>query len=334
MNIAEWTPRRLLLVNLLAMMLAACGDDSAPTSASTGTSTSSSSSTGSLRGNGAPKISGLPRTTTSTGTLYHFRPTAEDPDGDPLTYTIANRPAWAAFDPASGRLQGIPGTADAGTYDNIKIAVSDGKAKAELSPFQIQVTNPNEPALSTGSTSTGNTAPTISGTPPPAVLVGTLYSFTPTAADRDGDTLTFTISNKPAWATFSSSTGRLRGTPTAEHVGTYSNITIRVSDGLATATLPAFAISVTAVATGSATLSWAAPTQNEDGSPLSNLAGYKVHWGTAQGSYSNTVTINNPGVTTYVLDNLVAGTYYFATSAFNSLGVESHYSNEASKTIQ
>jgi hypothetical protein len=98
--------------------------------------------------------------------------------------------------------------------------------------------------------------------------------------------------------------------------------------------MPDFTITVMAVANGSATLSWAAPTQNEDGSPLMNLAGYKVHWGTSSGSYGNSVTIANPGITIYVVENLVAGTYYFATSAFNGDGVESNFSNEASKTIQ
>jgi hypothetical protein len=345
MNIAEWTPRRLLLINLLAVMLAACGDDSGPASADTDADHSPTSPI-SQRENGAPTIWGAPRGTIEAGTLYQFRPSVEDPDLDPLTYTISNRPPWAVFDQTSGRLQGIPGTADAGSYDNIKIAVTDGQSKAELSPFKIAVTNPNAPAprsgggtSSDGGTSSEpipgvNSAPTISGTPPNAVLVGTRYSFTPAAADPDGDALTFTISNKPSWATFSASTGQLRGTPTAEHVGSYSNITIRVSDGLATSTLPAFGISVAAVAAGSATLSWAAPTQNEDGSPLSNLAGFKVYWGSGPGSYANTVTINNPGITTYVVENLVAGTYYFATSAFNSAGTESHYSNEASKTIQ
>jgi hypothetical protein len=160
------------------------------------------------------------------------------------------------------------------------------------------------------------------------------YSFTPTASDANGDSLTFSIANRPPWATFDSTTGRLQGTPTSADLGAYGNVSITVSDGTATAMLPPFTITVTAVAMGSATLSWAAPTQNEDGSPLLNLAGYRVHWGTASRNYTNTVTLSNPGIMTYVVENLVPGTYFFATSAYNGDGAQSAFSNEASKAIQ
>ena len=154
------------------------------------------------------------------------------------------------------------------------------------------------------------------------------------ATDADGNALTFSIANAPAWATFNSSTGQLSGTPTAAQVGTYSNITISVSDGTATATLAAFNIQVVGTATGSATLTWTPPTQNTDGSPLSNLAGYKVYWGTAQGSYSNSVTVSNPGLATYVVDQLTPATWYFTVTALNAAGVESAFSNVATKTIR
>ena len=85
--------------------------------------------------------------------------------------------------------------------------------------------------------------------------------------------------------------------------------------------------------TGAATLSWTAPTQNTDGTALTDLAGYKVYWGTSSGNYSSSVTLNNPGLTSYVVDTLSSGTYYFSVSALNSSGVESVLSNEASKTI-
>ena len=70
-----------------------------------------------------------------------------------------------------------------------------------------------------------------------------------------------------------------------------------------------------AVATGSATLSWNPPTTNTDGSPLTNLAGYKVYWGTTPGNYSSSATIMNPGIATYVVESLTPNTYYFAVTA-------------------
>jgi len=89
-----------------------------------------------------------------------------------------------------------------------------------------------------------NHAPTISGTPATAILVDTSYSFTPTASDADNDTLLFSITNKPSWASFDTATGELSGTPLNEDAGVTSDIVISVSDGIATASLPAFSIEV------------------------------------------------------------------------------------------
>jgi hypothetical protein len=165
-------------------------------------------------------------------------------------------------------------------------------------------------------------------------MQGTAYSFQPTASDADSDPLTFSITNAPSWATFSTATGRLQGTPTASNVGTFSNIVIRVSDGKTTTSLAAFNITVLAVASGSATLSWTPPTLNTDGSPLTNLAGYRVYWGPAAGNYPNSVTLGNAGLTSYVVSNLAPGTYHFVVAARNSVGAESAMSNSGSKTIQ
>ena len=133
-------------------------------------------------------------------------------------------------------------------------------------------------APNTGSTPAG---PTISGTPLTSVLGGNAYSFTPTTTDPSGAALTFDAKNVPGWATFNGATGELAGTPTAADVGTYSNITIGVSDGTTSVSLPAFQIAVTQFATGSAALSWAVPTENTDGTPLTNLAGYQIYYGTS-----------------------------------------------------
>jgi hypothetical protein len=76
---------------------------------------------------------------------------------------------------------------------------------------------------------TRNQPPTISGTASTTGAVGVAYAFQPSATDPEGQTLTFAVSNRPTWASFSTSTGRLSGTPTA--AGTFSNIRISVSDG-------------------------------------------------------------------------------------------------------
>ncbi len=272
--------------------------------------------------NHAPVISGSPPTSVTAGTAYSFTPTASDADNDTLTFSIANKPSWAQFNTASGALTGTPAAANVGTTTGIAISVSDGKASAALAAFAITVN------------AAPNHAPVISGTPSTSVMQDTAYSFRPSASDADNDTLTFSIANKPSWAQFNTANGALTGTPTATNVGTTTGIVISVSDGKVSTPLAAFSIAVVATATGSATLTWNPPTTNSDGSALTDLAGYKIYWGTTQGSYPNSVTINNPGLSSYVVGNLVAGTYFFVVAALNSAGVESVYSNAASKTIQ
>jgi hypothetical protein len=111
-------------------------------------------------------------------------------------------------------------------------------------------TNSGTTTPSSGNTSPGtpvpssNSAPQISGTPSTSVNAGSAYSFTPSASDPGGGALSFSIQNSPSWARFSSSTGQLTGTPASSDVGTYSGITISVSDGHASASLPAFSIAV------------------------------------------------------------------------------------------
>jgi Putative Ig domain len=271
--------------------------------------------------NARPTITGSPATTATVGAQYSFTPTANDSDGDTLTFSVANAPSWATFSPTTGRLQGTPSAGNVGTFANISISVSDGQVGAQLAPFSIVVS------------AASNQSPTISGVPPAAVIVGTSYSFTPTANDPDGDPLTFSLVNGPAWASINATTGRLSGTPGVEHLGTTTGIVIRASDGEATVSLAAFNLTVQAVATGSATLSWLPPTTNIDGSPLTNLAGYRVYWGTSVGDYPNSVTLNNPGLSSYIVANLVPGTHYFVATALNTAGTESLFSGVGSKTI-
>ena len=107
---------------------------------------------------------------------------------------------------------------------------------------------------SSGSGSTGSTSstPSIGGTPGASVTVGNNYSFQPTASDTSATaTLTFAVSNKPAWASFSTQTGMLYGTPSSASVGTTSNIVISVTDGNKSASLAAFSVQVNAAASGS-----------------------------------------------------------------------------------
>ena len=174
---------------------------------------------------------------------------------------------------------------------------------------------------------------TIGGTPATQVQVGQAYSFTPTASDPSGGALSYSIENKPSWATFSIATGELSGTPTS--AGTYSNIIVSVSDGTGSASLPSFSIDVTSPATtGTATLTWTIPTTNTNGSTVTDLAGYYVHYGTSANDLSNIVQVASAATTSYTVTNLTAGTWYFGVAAYASDGTQSALSNIGSKTIQ
>jgi len=180
----------------------------------------------------------------------------------------------------------------------------------------------------------GNAAPVISGGPAWGTKYGEMYEFVPSASDADGDTLTFDIQNKPNWAKFDSSTGKLYGQPTLANVGDYGSIVVSVSDGTSSASLPAFSVAVMQTANGTVTLSWTAPTQNSDGSALTDLAGYKIYYRKNSGSYDQAVRLDNPSITTFVVEQLSPATYYFAATAFNSTGVESSFSTEVVRTVQ
>ena len=81
------------------------------------------------------------------------------------------------------------------------------------------------------------------------------------------------------------------------------------------------------------TLSWQAPTENTDGTALTDLSGYTIHYGTQSQNYTNEIQVSNPGLTTYVVDNLAPGTYYFVVAATTSDGFESAPSPEVSATV-
>ena len=270
--------------------------------------------------NRAPNISGTPASSVEVDTAYSFTPSAMDPDNDALTFSINGRPSWASFDTTTGELSGTPTAA--GVHSGIVISVSDGALSDSLPAFSITV---NDVVV--------NSPPVISGSPPADVNAGQAYSFTPTVSDPDDSTFSFTVSGLPSWASFNDANGQISGTPQSGDVGTYSGISITVSDGEAEDTLGPFTITVQAISLGSVTLTWTAPTQNEDGTDLTDLDGYKLYWGTTPGVYPNSVTIDNETVTTYVVDDLAPGTYMFVATSFNTSGVESRYSGMATKVV-
>jgi hypothetical protein len=172
-----------------------------------------------------------------------------------------------------------------------------------------------------------NRAPTISGTPSTVAEAGQPWKFVPAATDPDGDMLSFSIANKPSWATFDAATGRLSGTPSDAR--RHEGITITVSDGQASVRLGPFAIEVrpAPTSTGAVTLSWDAPTRRTDGTQLENLSGYRLYKGPNANAMTLVASFDNPGLATFVVEGLAAGEWTFAITAIDGHGQESRFSN-------
>jgi hypothetical protein len=186
------------------------------------------------------KISGTPAASVQVGHPYSFQPSVTDPSGRTVTFSIRNHPGWSSFNKANGLLSGTK-SGTTGVYSGILISASDGRTTVTLPAFTIHVVN--SPVSGGG----GSTTPTvtISGSPTTSVQAGKAYNFQPSAKDSAGKALSFSVQNKPVWASFSIATGDLSGTPTTSQVGSYASVVISASDGTAKGTLPAFSIAVT-----------------------------------------------------------------------------------------
>ena len=82
-----------------------------------------------------------------------------------------------------------------------------------------------------------------------------------------------------------------------------------------------------------AELTWTAPTQNEDGTALTNLGGYKVRYGQTPGTLAQIRDIANPATTSVTIEGLSSGMWYFTLASYTNAGVESAPTGAVSKTI-
>ncbi len=159
------------------------------------------------------------------------------------------------------------------------------------------------------------------------IAKGTTMQFTATGTYSDNSTQDLTAavtwsSSNTAAATISNAAGS-RGLATSVTAG---STTISAVSGSVSGTAGLSVID------RSISLTWDAPTTNTDGTALTDLAGYKLYYGTSPGVYTTTVTLGT--ATSHVINDLSPGTYYFAVTAVNSEGAESECSNEAWKTVR
>ncbi|HXC59925.1 MAG TPA: putative Ig domain-containing protein [Steroidobacteraceae bacterium] len=195
--------------------------------------------------NTAPTISGTPSTSVVAGMTYTFAPSASDAQNNPLTFSIKNKPAWAAFSSSSGALSGSPSSSQAGTYSNIVISVSDGSLSSSLPAFGITVT---APATTTTSSTQSATAPSITtGSWLANGVLGSPYSTTLKAT---GGTTPYRwvlmMGSLPAGLSLNSSTGVISGTPSTAVASTFS---VAVTDAMSNNAYANLALTVTGTST-------------------------------------------------------------------------------------
>jgi hypothetical protein len=179
-----------------------------------------------------------------------------------------------------------------------------------------------------------NQAPTINGVGDGYAKVGEPYSFQPAARDADGDVLRFAANNLPPWASIDATNGRVSGTPGPGDPGVYEAITISVADGSRQSMTAPFSITVIeGIATGVASLSWEVPPSKLDGSPLDDLAGYRIRYGRNSDDLDKSVFIGDPAVTFYEFSSLPSGIWYFAVVAVNAGGLEGPPTTTTMKSI-
>ena len=165
--------------------------------------------------NKAPLINSIPDVSVEAGKSLTFTVSGSDADGDSLAYSAFGTPSGAAFDSKSGVFSWTPATGQEGTY-SVTFEVSDGKLK-DSATAAISVVN-------------RNLAPVINSIPSVSVEAGKSLTFTVSASDANGDSLTYSASGTPSGATFDSKSGVFSWTPAIGQEGTYS-VTFEVSDG-------------------------------------------------------------------------------------------------------
>ncbi|WP_232279989.1 Ig-like domain-containing protein [Shewanella denitrificans] len=135
--------------------------------------------------NDAPVITGVPATSVNQGATYSFVPTASDVDANSvLSFSIVNKPSWAAFDTSTGALTGTPTRSDIGSTSGIGISVSDGILSAQLPAFSLEVLSTNSAPVATNASV--------------SLDEDTSLSISFTATDAEDDVLSFEVVTQPA----------------------------------------------------------------------------------------------------------------------------------------
>ena len=205
--------------------------------------------------NGLPEFSSSPTLTTNEDSVYTYNITVTDQDGDTTTITAPTLPTWLSFSDNGDNTATITGTplqANVGN-NSVTLRATDASGGYKEQSFTIAVVNVND-------------APTFTSTAVTAVDEDSVYSYTITVSDEDGDTATITAPTLPTWLSITdngNNTATLTGTPLNDHVGNNS-VTIRASDSNGGTTDQSFVIVVSNTNDAPTITSTPTTTTNED----------------------------------------------------------------------
>ena len=172
--------------------------------------------------NAPPVLAAIGDHTVSEGATLTFTVSATDVDGDTLTYGASGLPAGASFDPATRTFSWTPGYDQAGAHAGATFQVTDSgsPAKSDSEAITITVDDVNRP-------------PVLAAIGDQSVTEGETLTFTVSATDEDGDTLTYGASGLPTGATFDPATRTFSWTPGYDQAGSYAAVQFTVSDAQA-----------------------------------------------------------------------------------------------------
>jgi hypothetical protein len=160
--------------------------------------------------NHAPVLTPIGYKVVDEGQLLEFTINATDQDNDTLTFSAANLPNGATFDPQTAKLSWTPSFNQAGNYPDIEFTVTDDGSPIELDTELITIT--------VGGV---NRAPIFDSIDPQAALENELLTFTVSVVDPDGDGFTLSAADVPTGASFNPQTGVFSWTPTLSQAGNY-----------------------------------------------------------------------------------------------------------------
>lgn len=174
----------------------------------------------------------------------------------------------------------------------------------------------------------------VSGVPPETAVVGEPYEFVPTVANAILPDLQFAYINRPSWSESYRRSGAIMGTPSEP--GVFSDIQIEAWDGVHFGISAPFTITVVAPgsrSSGSVTLRWVRPTENIDGSALTNLAGYLIRYGTSAAALNARVRVESADSTTAEIENLSPGKWYFEVAGITDANLQGRFSAIVEDTL-